>query len=226
MNTTTWNGRIAGSPGSWGSAEAPLRILVDDALTPLPLPSELLPPKTAGDHIALGPLGALGAQARLALLGFQHLNPHWDGIAIHCGAAATHWATLSAREVIHLTTSAAPALALALSQGEAGASGPDEQAGDARKALDAALDRPEKLLTLLGDLTRPAQIRAALAGADVGASRTLWLGQQAVLIGDGPLVGDYARALQAAHVPVILTDHTALLQKGFEALATRFTQPD
>ncbi len=46
------------------------------------------------------------------------------------------------------------------------------------------------------------------------------------MTGDGPLVGDYARALQAAHVPVILTDHTALLQKGFEALAMRFTQPE
>lgn len=214
-----WQGRISGSDGIWGDAGADRVIRVVEDLAPAPLPARLLPNAGGTDQITLGPLGVLSARDRLALIGFQHLNPHWDGVAILVGDTGTHWATLSAREIIHLQTSALPAVAhgLGLSDHRA-APGPD---------MEAAQDRPERLMLLLGAAQDDDARLSMLLGAEIGSTRTLWLGQQAVLIGEGVLTRGYAHALSAAHVPVTLTDHGALIGKGFEALAALFdTDPE
>ncbi|WP_407491656.1 2-dehydro-3-deoxygalactonokinase [Pseudooceanicola sp. MF1-13] len=209
-----WQGRISGTDGLWGDAGASRLIAVDDAAKALPIPSKLVPEAADGDRLHLSPIGPLSAQDRLVLAGFQHLNPHWDGLAIMVGTDRTHWATLSAREVIHAQTSALPQVAAKL-----------ELTGVLADRLDDTMDRPERLLMTLGAATSPGAQLGALMGAEIGSTRMLWLGQQAVLIGEGPLVKAYATALQSAHVPVILTDRTALIPKGFEAVATVFPDP-
>jgi len=209
-----WQGRISGTDGLWGDAGAARLIAVDDTATAQSVPTKLIPEDAEPDRIHLSPLGPLSAQDRLVLAGFQHLNPHWDGIAVVVGSLATHWATLSAREVIHTQTSALPQLAAQLGVANAQAEG-----------LDDTMDRPERLLMSLSAVQSDGQKLGALLGAEVGSTRTLWLGQQAVLIGEGPLSKSYAKALQSAHIPVTLTDRTALIQKGFEALAASFPEP-
>lgn len=217
-----WCGQIIGDARSWGTAGAARLLVVGDsdvpagavrgALIPDPLPA-------GADRYHLPGLGALTADERLALIGFQSLNPHWDGVAVVVGGDRTIWATLSAREVIHQQASATPRIAGALGLAEAGIETGHETG---REGLEAALDRPERLPLLLADAGSAAAQLGAVLGAEIGATRTLWLGQQAVLVGEGPLAKGYATALRAAHVPVTLTEGRALRQKGFEALAAAF----
>ncbi|WP_375173853.1 2-dehydro-3-deoxygalactonokinase [Pseudooceanicola sp.] len=210
-----WCGQIIGDDRSWGSPGADRRLIVGDANTAAaPATGPLIPdplPDAAAYHLPA--LGSIPAVDRLALIGFQALNPHWDGVAVVVGDAATNWATLSAREVIHQQASATPRIAQAMGLANARAAG-----------LEAALDRPERLPLLLADAGSEGAQLGALLGAEIGATRTLWLGQQAVLIGEGPLARGYGAALQAAHVPVTLTERRGLLQKGFEALAAAFPE--
>ncbi|EAQ03180.1 hypothetical protein OB2597_13588 [Pseudooceanicola batsensis HTCC2597] len=211
----SWQGRISGSDGVWGDAQPDLVILVSgEASGADRVPARLIPesPRTGDNALMLPGLGGLSGRERLILIGFQALNPHWDGVAVVVGETAAHWVTLSAGEVIHAQGSLAPAMARALGAAEAAAQG-----------LDEALDRPERLPLLLHDAATDGARLGALLGADVGATRTLWLGQQAVLVGSGPLAKGYIAALSAAHVPVTLTDSGALIQKGFAALAARWS---
>lgn len=214
-----WCGQIYGQDRSYGTPGAARLILVGDPGEAAQGPTGPLIPEGFGaggpGPWRLAPLGALSAPDRLALIGFQHLNPHWDGVAVAVGEHATVWATLSAREVIHQQGSATPRLAAALGI-----------AGVTTGALEGALDRPERLPLLLQDAGSPEAELGALLGAEIGATRTLWLGQQAVLIGEGPLAAGYGRALDAAHVPVTLTDRKSLHQKGFEALAQQAAPGD
>lgn len=212
----TWCGQIIGEDQGWGTPGAPrLFVVGDSGVPPDPATGAILPealqPRGAGLHLPA--LGTVSAADRLALIGFQTLNPHWDGVAILVGQDQTVWATLSAREVIHQQGSATPRLAAALGL-----------TGSQVAGLEAALDRPERLPLLLQDAQGPEAELGALLGAEIGATRTLWLGQQAVLIGDGPLSKGYAAALSAAHVPVTLTSLRELRAKGFEALAQTFAE--
>ena len=212
-----WHGRIIGQDRSWGAEDAARLFLCGEAGVPADAATgPVLPARMPGADgvLHLPALGRVPAEARLALIGFQSLNPHWDGVAVLVGERATHWVTLSAREAIHQQGSATPALAAALGL-----------EADRAEGFDPALDRPERLPLLLHDAATPGARLGALLGAEVGATRTLWLGQQAVLIGRGPLAAGYAAALQAAHVPVVLTDLAALREKGFAALAQAFPTP-
>ena len=214
----TWCGQIIGSDKNWGTPGAPRMFIVGDTGVMAEAGSgPLLPETLVEDHdrLHLPALGALAADDRLALIGFQTLNPHWDGVAIVVGTQSTIWATLSAREVIHQQGSATPRMAAALGVADAGAEG-----------FEAATDRPERLPLLLQDAVSPAAELGALLGAEIGATRTLWLGQQAVLIGAGPLTKGYAAALSDAHVPVTLTDRDALMSKGFDALGQAFSDEE
>lgn len=212
----SWQGRINGTDGLWGDPGAAWCILADDAAPADPVPARLIPetPALRPDGVTLPPLGALGARDRVALAGFQHLNPHWDGVAVVVTGDATLWATLSAGEVIHLQPSAVPAIARGLGIEGAQATG-----------FDRAQDRPERVMFHLADAPDDAHRLGALIGADIGAARTLWLGMQAALIGEGALSQGYAAGLAAAHVPVTRTDATALVRKGFAALAAKLHQP-
>jgi 2-dehydro-3-deoxygalactonokinase len=210
----TWRGEIIGENRTWGAEDA-LRVFVvgargvpDDAATGPVLPERM--PGTDG-ALHLPALGAIGAADRLALIGFQSLNPDWDGVAVVVGEVATIWATCSAREVIHQQGSAVPEMVSSLGLAKVAAEGFAE-----------AQDRPERLPMLLHDAAGDAARLGVLIGADIGAARRLWLGQQVVLIGAGALARGYGAALAEAGVPLTRTDHAALLTKGFEALAQAF----
>ena len=213
----TWTGKIIGDDSAWGDGPgADMALVVGDPAAPgEPLPGKLIPeaPTEGPGGIYLPDLGALRSVDRLALIGFQELNPHWDGIAVVLGDRASLWVTLSAGEAIHLQGSATPALIAALGLSEQGVSG-----------LDAAMDSPDRLPMLLHDAPDDATRTGTLIGAEIGAARTLWLGQQAVLIGDGPVSKSYAKGLQDAHVPVTLTDTKRLKLEGFKTLAKAFAQ--
>ena len=197
-----WQGRIIGENRIWGAASAsPLIVVGDEAIAPDGPLGKVLP-----EGLAIGQVAAVD---RLSLIGFQSLNPYWDGVAVIVGVSATIWATLSAGEIIHQQGSATPTMAAALSLDRVQPSG-----------MEGALDRPERLPLLLHSAAAPEDRLGALMGAEVGATRTLWLGQQAVLLGDGALTRAYGGALSAAHVPVTLTDPRALKEKGFGALAS------
>ena len=207
-----WQGRIIGDNRIWGAASAsPLIVVGDEAIAPHGPLGKVLPEGLAStnDTYHLPAIGQVAAVDRLSLIGFQSLNPYWDGVAVIVGVSATIWATLSAGEVIHQQGSATPQMAAALSLDQVQPRG-----------MEGALDRPERLPLLLHSAAAPEDRLGALMGAEVGATRTLWLGQQAVLLGDGALTRAYGGALSAAHVPVTLTDSPALKEKGFSALAS------
>ncbi|QPM91367.1 hypothetical protein [Pseudooceanicola algae] len=190
------------------------RFVVGHAAVPAdPLPSELLPdqlPRSAeGFH--LPPLGGIPAECRLRLIGFQALNPTWDGLALVVGAERTLWVTLSAGEAIYMQASVTGRLAGLLGCADV-----------APEGLDDAMSRAERLPFLLAEATGPGKGLAALLGAEMAAAKSLWLGQQAVLLGYGPLAKAYLGALQGLYVPVTETRDEALARAGFRALAKKF----
>ncbi|MGI3164335.1 2-dehydro-3-deoxygalactonokinase [Pseudooceanicola sp. 200-1SW] len=217
----SWIGQEIGTPRAWGpdgaTADHPCapeaRILVGAPGVPGDnLPGKLMPEQMqqAPDGIHLPPLGALSAGQRLRLLGFQTLNPHWDGLAVLPGVRETLWVTLSAGEAIHLRASATPRLAKALGCAE-----------EKPQGLDEAMARADALPFELAEAA-PAQALGLLLGAEMAAAKSLWLGQQAVLVGQVPLSRAYLAALQGLYVPVTETAEDALLREGFRALARKF----
>ena len=154
---------------------------------------------------------------RLLLIGFMALNPNWDGVVCLPGEVTT-WASLSAGEVIFLQQSVTGRLAAALGAVEM----PDTA------ALETTLSRPERLATDLRAAELSGQPGAAmghLLGAELAASRGLWLGQQLAVIGTGTLARAYAAALKAQGAPVTEAAPEAMAQQGFLALAQKFGLP-
>ncbi|WP_163848178.1 2-dehydro-3-deoxygalactonokinase [Pseudooceanicola aestuarii] len=210
-----WQGDIIGDGSVWGPGGRETRragvariVVGDPSVLPDRIPAKLLPEALAGGN-HLPPLTGMPADLRLRLLGFQTLNPHWDGVAIAPGPDRTVWATLSAGEVIHVQGALTGKLAHSL-QCE-GVTRPE--------GIEAALSRPERLAMLLDEARQPEVTLGALIGAEMAAAKSLWLGQQAVLIGSGPLRGAYLAAFQALYVPVTDTMEDAVTRAGFRALA-------
>ncbi|TDK42139.1 2-dehydro-3-deoxygalactonokinase [Antarcticimicrobium luteum] len=171
--------------------------------------------------------------ARIA--GFLALNPRWDGVICLPGQV-THWAQISADEVVSfqsfLTGETATALAAAPSLRAAGAGeGWDNAAFGA--ALETAMSRPERLAAGLAaiaaeavlDRLGPGQARARLygllTGAELTAARPYWLGQQVALIGPDAAARPYAEALQRQGVPTTLADEARMTLAGLVAARRR-----
>ncbi|QOL82177.1 2-dehydro-3-deoxygalactonokinase [Pseudooceanicola spongiae] len=177
------------------------------------IPGKLCPEELprGAEGLCLPGLGQMTSGDRLRLLGFQTLNPHWDGLALVVQPARTLWVTLSAGEAIHLQASATGQLASALGC-----------VGAVPEGFDEAMSRAERLPFQLAEAETPGQQLAALLGAEMAAAKRLWLGQQAVLIGRGPLANAYLAALRGLYVPVTETSEAALVREGFRALAKAF----
>ena len=214
----SWQGDIVGEEGAWGPdgrqerrPDLPRIVVGAQEVRAERLPAALMPEALTGG-VHLPPLDGLPAVARLRLLGFQTLNPNWDGVAIVVGPDRTVWATLSAGEVIHVQGAVTGRLATALDCAEAATDG-----------VDMALSRPERLAMLLDAAETPGERLGALIGAELAAAKPLWLGQQAVLIGASPLRAAYLGALKGLYVPVTETMEDALTREGFRALAPLLT---
>lgn len=242
MTATTWRGRIIGDNRIWGpdglldegpldggqddpggardgvaEGDSPLFLVGVDGVPPQTVPGALLPDQLmrGAGGLCLPRLGDVPAAVRLMLIGFQSLNPDWDGIAIVTGPSASHWITLSAGEAIHHQGSAVPEIARALGC-------------DAITPTDfgVGMDGPERLGTLIYETREDAARLGALIGADVGGNRGLWLGQQAAVMamqaGSGWVATGYVNALSSVYVPVTRSDTPALIRAGFRALARKF----
>ena len=213
------------------------------APVPVPVPAKpgQIAPARVGPHThALPGLRqssppALMRGEELRIAGFLALNPGWDGVICLPGPV-THWAQVSAEEVVSFQSFLTGAMADALSTTpllHAALAGADWDGGAFAEALDTAMSRPERLAaglagihaeaapgTLPGGAAR-ARLFGGLIGAELAAARPYWLGQQVALIGsDGP-ARPYAEALARQGVPVTRTDEERMTLAGFNAARRR-----
>lgn len=158
------------------------------------------------------PADIISAWVRLWVAGYQTLNPDWDGLVCALHGDLVHWLHISADEVVSSATSLTPRFYTTLGMGQAA---PDAD------AIAGTLSRPERLMTDL----RAAEVRgdagACLGhfiGADLAATRAYWLGQQAVMIGEGVMSEAYAQALIGQGVPVEMARPEDLVLKGLAVL--------
>lgn len=161
------------------------------------LPAKTIPEKSA--HLPAleqdNPPDVISAWVRLRVAGLRAQRPQWDGVVCAQHGDVLHWLHLSADEIVSARSSLTPRLALAL--GVAGAA-PDPG------TVAESLSRPERLALLLRAAEvsgAPGRALGALIGAELAATRAYWLGQQVMVIGEGPLAEGYAAALQAQGVP-------------------------
>lgn len=149
----------------------------------------------------------LPAPQRLQMLGFQAAHPDWDGVVLILTGTHSYWCLLSAREVVGFQAFLTPRLIAAL----------DTPPTAQPEAIAETLSRPERLAAHLAasDGVRAAQT-GHLIGAELGAARAWWLGQQVAVIGAQALAASYAAGLTAQGVPVALPDDPSPL--GFLTL--------
>lgn len=151
----------------------------------------------------------LPAPQRLQLLGFQTDHADWDGVALILTGSHSYWCLLSARELVGFQTFLTPRLIHALAC-------PDTANP---VALAETLSRPERLAAhLAASEADPAAQTGHLIGAEMGAARAWWLGQQVAILSDTPLAQSYAEGLRAQGVPVTLHDDPS--PRGLIALRT------
>lgn len=149
----------------------------------------------------------LPAPQRLQLLGFQAANPDWDGVVLILTQRHSYWCLLSARELVGFQTFLTPHLIAAL----------HAPAKADPQALSETLSRPERLAAhLAASEHTPAAQTGHLIGAEMGAARAWWLGQQVALIGPSDLAASYAAGLTAQGVPT--TTHADPSPMGLIAL--------
>lgn len=167
-----------------------------------------------------------GAETRIA--GFLSLNPNWDGVICLPGPV-THWAQVSAEEIVSFQSFLSLDLAAALTRGSLlrpalSGNGWDEAAFC--DALDDSLSRPERLAARLAELrardllqTRPpgearARLSGILIGAELAAARPYWLGQQLAIIGPDEDAALYTAALARHGVPATVVDGERMALAG------------
>lgn len=190
------------------------RILQIGEGAPDSLPASILPRAGHGlpGFVQDTPPDVIGAQVRLWIAGFLHLNRAWDGVICAIDGDISHWLHLSAGEAVSAQSFLTPQLALALG----GTVPPSLQ------ALDDSLSRPERLAAHL----RAAQVSQQgdalsghLLGAELAAARPYWLGQQVALITDRTDPTGHAAALTAQGIPAPIHPPSDLVAPGLAALA-------
>ena len=226
------------------AADAPTVIAgLTGTAAPVPVPAKpgQLTPVRIGPHAhALPGLCQSGPPAlmrgeELRIAGFLALNPNWDGVICLPGPI-THWAQVSAEEVVSFQSFLTGAMAEALTTSpllRTALAGSDWDRDAFAEALDTAMSRPERLAaglagihaeaalgTLSGGAAR-ARLFGGLTGAELAAARPYWLGQQVALIGPDIPARPYAEALARQGVPVTRTDADRMTLAGFNAARRR-----
>ncbi|WP_405107562.1 2-dehydro-3-deoxygalactonokinase [Phaeobacter sp. BS52] len=164
-----------------------------------------------------------GACNRIA--GFLSLNPDWDGVICVAGAT-THWALISANEVVSfqsfMTSQLWQGLAASLNLGDTPAYDRTQRA-ELTASMDTVQSKPEALAARLAELqatqgahgnTDAARLWGLLLGAELSAARPYWLGQNIALIAPPPLDTLYQAALDHQGVPVTQTDADRMALAG------------
>lgn len=231
-------GGDAGSPQTWPAGTSPAevaaafpgRTVVACGAAAAPLsnlpstPSETAP-VAVQDGLYLVPglrqaepaLEMRGGETRIA--GFLSLNPSWDGVICLPGPRS-HWALVSAREVVSFQSFLSGEMIAALSatpslSGIGGA----WDADTFHDALSESLSRPERMASRLASLgpEDAARLVGLVLGGEMAAARPYWLGQQVAVIGAGDAARPYVAALEAQGVPVTQTDETRMVLAGLTA---------
>lgn len=159
------------------------------------VPAKLLPEGAFLDLI--DGRSRLPAPLRLQLLGFQDAQPDWDGVVLLLTETHSYWCLLSARELVGFQTFLTPRLITAL----------DASATADPEAIAETLSRPERLAAHLAASENTATAQTGhLIGAEMGAARAWWLGQQVTVIGTADLAQSYALGLCAQGVPCASCD--------------------
>ena len=147
------------------------------------LPAPVLPRQgdLKRDLVQDTPPACLPAASRARIAPFISDRPNWDGVVTIEGGGTPHWLHIRAGEVISMTGFLTPRLIADLG----GAPQPD------MTALSDTMSRPERLAAHLSSavLTHDtASITGHLIGAELAAAKVYWLGQEVVLMGQGPYV--------------------------------------
>ncbi|MGR1581131.1 2-dehydro-3-deoxygalactonokinase [Thalassobius sp. S69A] len=154
----------------------------------------------------------LAAPLRLQLLGFQDEHPDWDGVVLLLTETHSYWCFLSARELVGFQAFLTPRLIAAL----------DVPAQADADAIADTLSRPERLAAhLAASESQPDAQTGHLIGAEMGAARAWWLGQQVTVIGPAILAQSYAAGLSAQGVPC--THHDDPSARGLYVLRSAHT---
>ncbi|WP_371228343.1 2-dehydro-3-deoxygalactonokinase [Roseovarius sp. 2305UL8-3] len=177
------------------------------------LPASLLPD---GGAVLPGltqdsPADVISAWVRIWIAGFLARQGPWDGVICALHGDVSHWIHLSAIEVVSSQSFLSPRLIASLN----GAQTADTQ------AITDSLSRPERLaghLRIAEVSGQPTAITGHLIGAELAAARPYWLGQQVAVIGDGPLITTYEKAIESQGCPVTCHDSADLIPAGLEAL--------
>ena len=177
------------------------------------------------------PFGRL-AGAAFRIEGFLSLNKDWDGVICLPGFHATHWAQISADEVVSFLSFSTLALVEALCPVETEAATVDESALTA--TLADVLSTPETLalrmaetkarwsVGTLSDDSAAGQIWGAALAAELAASRSYWLGQNLALISPASLARPYRAALASQYVPVTEADESRMTLHGLSRARARW----
>lgn len=170
-----------------------------------------------------------GAETTIA--GFLSLNPNWDGVICLPGPQ-THWAQISADEVVSFQSFLSLGIFEALCP-DTGLPAPDAQM---IKAADDTMSRPERLARHLNAARVDARLDplataappmlGTLIGAELGAARAYWLGQQIALIGPDDMTAPYAAALQAQAAMVTRADGQRMTLAGLTQAWRRLATQD
>lgn len=174
-----------------------------------------------------------GEETQIA--GFLALNDGWDGVICLPGTHSK-WVHVSAGEVVSFQTfmtgeqfallSGASVLRHSV-QTLADTGAWDKSAF--AEAVGDTLSRPERLAAYLFNLrardlledqdpaTASARLSGLLIGAELGAARPFWLGQNVALVGAAPLSDIYAQALAAQGVSATVADGARMTLAGLTA---------
>ncbi|KAF0674569.1 2-dehydro-3-deoxygalactonokinase [Profundibacterium mesophilum] len=172
-----------------------------------------------------------GEETQIA--GFLLHNPDFDGVICLPGSHGK-WARISAGEVVSFRTAMTGELHAAIGghtvlRHTLGMPGRDWPTGVFEEAVADGLSRPEALAVRLFELraeelvngqdagTAQARLSGLLIGAELGAMRPYWLGQQVALIGSAELSARYTDALAAQGSSPIQTRGDAMTRAGLLA---------
>lgn len=171
--------------------------------------------------------------AETTISGFLSLNPNWDGVICLPGMQ-THWAQVSADEIVSFQSFLSLELLDALVQG-APVPAPDDGFAP---AVEDTMSRPERLAQRLnaartemrtGTMTQIAaqnRMMGALIGAELAAARPYWLGQQIALIGPSELTAPYRMALELQAAMLTVAAGTRMTLAGLTGAWRRLPDQD
>ena len=170
-----------------------------------------------------------GEETQIA--GFLALNDGWDGVICLPGTH-TKWAHISAGEVVSFQTFMTGEQFNLLSGSSVLRHSVDTNGWDAsafEEAVSDTLSRPERLAAYLFNLrardllhgqsksTANARLSGLLIGAELGAARPFWLGQNVAILGADALAKAYGDALKLQGVHATIADAERMTLAGLQA---------